>query len=275
MSSFRVGIDLEDLLPSGGALSADVFPSLAAAVARVAERGLDIWRAYASGEPLPNGKSIHSRSGTYARSIKMRMTGDFSAEDYSDLAYAKVLEEGGPPRDLKTMLSTSSKVRISKAGKRYLIIPFQHGTPGSVSLRSTMTPATHALAKALTPSHVTGRLTVPAATGAHDLRSRMPVMVTRNTYKWGGRLKADSLRAAGASGNQLRHMTGMVKMQDATKRHTSYLTFRVMTEDSTGWITRGSPAYWPAQSTAEILTPIAESAFRDAVTDDMKRYLSP
>jgi hypothetical protein len=49
---------------------------------------------------------------------------------------AKSLEEGFGAFDMKKALDTSTKVRIGKDGKKYLVIPFQHGTPGTTSMRA-------------------------------------------------------------------------------------------------------------------------------------------
>ena len=50
--------------------------------------------------------------------------------------WAKALEEGFGAFDMKKALDTSPKVRVGKDGKKYLIIPFQHGTPGTTSMRA-------------------------------------------------------------------------------------------------------------------------------------------
>ncbi|HET8550859.1 MAG TPA: hypothetical protein VFM97_00095 [Gammaproteobacteria bacterium] len=272
MSEFRIGIGIE--LPPRAPLDAKTFPNLAYAVQMIAERGAEIWRGYASGKPLPDGKIIHARTGQYMRSITMRSLGDFAAEDYTDLSYAEALEKGTGPRDMKKMLNTSLKVRISKKGKRYLIIPFRHGTPGSVGFRSVMPEPVHMMWRGMRASRVTGTFQEANHLGVHNLRTRAPMMVTRRKYKWGDRMSAAQLRAAGVRGRQLRHMTGMVHMQEPTTHgHGQYLTFRVMSEDSKGWVTQGMPAFHPAKVTAEQLKPAAEKAFAEAVSRDVKRYL--
>ena len=66
----------------------------------------------------------------YVRSLAVETTGPLQVSVYSDWKYAYEVENGRPSRDLKRMLDTSLKVRVStskkNAGKRYLIIPFQH-----------------------------------------------------------------------------------------------------------------------------------------------------
>jgi hypothetical protein len=273
---FKVSVDLSDFVPPG---AVGVFPALAEAVAQVAESGVSIWRGYASGAPLPDGKIIHPRSGAYARSIRAEPgEGLYHAFVLSDAAYARALEEGTGPRDMKKMLDTSSKVRVSKSGKRYLIIPFRHGTPGSTGFANVMTPGVAAMAKSLATSRVTGERRVRSPIRASSVATRRPVMTTRRTYRWGGRLTADALRAAGARGSAARHQAGMVHMQNpggqGGGKHGQYLTFRVMSEGSSGWITKGTDAYHPARETAEKLRPLAKRAFAAAVKRDIQAMLA-
>lgn len=274
-AKFRIGIDISDLIPAGAAVTRDVFPHLAFAVEKITQRAQEIWRGYASGEPMPGGLVIRARSGAYMRSIQVRSTGDFSGEVFSELPYAHTLEDGSGPRDLKTMLNTSLKTRVSARGKRYLIIPFRHGTPGSTSFSGAMTNAVHELWRGLRSSRIRTSREEPNMLGVHNIHTRQPMMVTRRAYRWGDRLTANQLRAAGARGRALRQQTGMVHMRNPTAGggHGQYLTFRVMSEDSTGWISKGTKAYRPAQHAAERLRPVAEDAFRRAVGEDVKRYL--
>jgi hypothetical protein len=95
------------------------------------------WQSYAAGAPMPNGKTIANRTVDYLRSIIARQTGDFSGEAYSSFKYASAIEEGSPARDIKKILDFSYKVRISKKGSRYLIVPFRINSPNSV-LGNTM-----------------------------------------------------------------------------------------------------------------------------------------
>ncbi len=273
MSRFNVRIQLAHLLPAAGAVNGGTFPQLALAVRKVTAHGQKIWQAYASGSPLPGGGKINARSGAYMRSILTRNTGDFASEIYSDLPYAKSLEVGTPARDMKTMLDTSHKVRVSKKGKRYLIIPFRHGTPGTVGFRSAMPTGAHELAKGLEGSRITGVGKRPSGHGAYDIRTRSPHMVAQRQYKWGGRLNESDLRSAGVGGSQLRNMTGMVKMHNIAGRHTGYMTFRVMVEGSSGWIAKARPGLYPARTTAERLKPIAERLFAAAVQRDIENSL--
>lgn len=176
------------------------------------------------------------------------------------------------------MLDSSLKVRISKTGKRYLIIPFRHGTPGTVGFQSAMPPEVYDLWKGLRKSRLVNTGTRVSGTGAFDIRTRNPLLVPARRYHWGDRLALAQLQAAGVHGERARRMRGMVHFQNPTGRgggrHGQYLTFRNMTEGSKGWLTRGTAGYWPARTTAEQLWPEAEKAFAEAVEEDVRSQLA-
>ena len=272
MSALNISIDLGHLIPPDAGVDKS-FPHLAFAVRKITERGLGIWQGYASGAPLPGGEIIHSRSGRYMRSIQEKSTGPFSSEIYSELPYAKGIERGMPARDMKKMLDSSSKVRISKKGKRYLIIPFRHGTPGS-NFRNVMPVEVHEMWRGMKSSRVTGQRHEVSATGAIDIKTRRPARVSRRTYKWGDRMKAEQLLSAGVTGRKMRHMEGMVNFKSQDGGHSSYMTFRVMSEGSSGWLAKARAGYFPAKATADRIRPEAEKAFTEAVKYDVSQYLS-
>jgi hypothetical protein len=116
--AFSIAIDLHQLLELGPVVRAAVFSNLAEAVENVATAGVERWREAALAAPLWDGERK-----AYADSIRYTMTGRFSAEIVSDYRFVEDIESGRPPYDLKKMLNTSMKVRVSKAGRRYLIIP--------------------------------------------------------------------------------------------------------------------------------------------------------
>jgi hypothetical protein len=80
---------------------------------------------------IEQSPSIPREQKAYVQSLTVENTGP-QVSVYSDWKYAYEIENGRPSRDLKRMLDTSMKVRVStskkNAGKRYLIIPFRHST---------------------------------------------------------------------------------------------------------------------------------------------------
>jgi hypothetical protein len=267
------------VVPLGAGLDARTRPNVGGAVARLADKGQEMWQAYAAGGPLPDGKRIHSRSGAYLKSIHVRQLGELSYEVYSDLPYADAIERGSPARDLKRMLDTSAKVRMSKAGKRYLIIPFQWGTPGTIGFGANVMPESiHEIARRLSPSRIIGSGSRASGHGAYDVVTRKPIRVEQRLYQkpWGDRLQASAISAAGVHGMPQRRMAGMVKMQGHDQKgskQTSYLTFRNMVEGSPGWLAPAREGLWPARTVARKLFPAAEEVIKAAVAADVQAYL--
>jgi len=272
---FPVSIELAmpmSLLP----LRAEDLPNLSSAVEAVAAHAQGMWRGYAAGNVLPDGSQIQARSGRYLNSIQIRRTGAFAAEAYSDLPYAKSIEEGMPARDMKKMLDSSLKVRVSKQGKRYLIIPFRWGTPGAKTFGNSVMPdAVHEFAKAMDASRVKGVGTRLSGTGAWDIKTRAPLKVAQREYLWGGRLKQEQISQAGEFGAKAKRMAGMVKFQNpgAGGKHTQYMTFRVMVEGSKGWIAPAIAGKHPARTVSEVMRPKAEAIFKRALAADINAFM--
>ena len=173
---------------------------------------------------------------SYAGSISISYKeGDLSAMIYTPFEQASQIEEGRPAYDLKQMLNTSDKVRRSKNGKRYLIIPFRHNTSGAQAMPSAIYKA----AKALPVSKVTGRAWLSNGFGGGG------IYTDRATYKWGGRLPSgmsEKLKPWHATDIH----AGMVKMDTSAgkAKSSAYLTFRVMVEGSDKWIIPARPGLY-------------------------------
>jgi hypothetical protein len=199
------------------------------------------------------------------RSITWRWTGDFTAEVEATYQHAHEIEDGRPPRDLKRMLDSSVKVRAGKDGKRYLIIPFRHAAPGSTTGR-LMPPDVHKMAKAMGASRVRGQATRLSGTGAMDIKTQKHLTVNQSVYRW-----SDRLPAGLAPKLKPYHATdpfdSMVRFDTSSggNKRSSYLTFRVMSEKSTGWIVPAQPGMNIAKGVVESMQPKAEQAFGSAI----------
>lgn len=126
MAEFRIKVDLSDVISAKGIITAEIFPLLNQAVRMVAEQTSINWT-----ESVERAKLWRGEKDAYKATIQWQMVSDFEALVWADYKYAEEIETGRPQKDLKRMLNTSLKVRMSKKGSRYLIIPFQHNTPGS------------------------------------------------------------------------------------------------------------------------------------------------
>lgn len=280
MTQFSIMVDLGEALPAGSSLTKEAFPHLSFAVQRIAEAALARWQGFARGEQMPDGRTIGIRSGTYLRSIQLARVNDFTAEVYSTLPYASAIEEGAPARDMKRILGSSWKVRVNKQGKRYLIIPFRHDTPGSV-MGNPMPSAVHEWWQqpGQTASKIISAIERTSGALGSSIVTRKQMTVPGRTYSWGSRLTKGTLQGMGLDDRQVRRLTGMVNFREAPHgegaRHSSYITFRVMSEDSKGWIAPARDGYWPARVTADELRPVAEEAFQKAMAADIQAMLTP
>lgn len=285
--SYRIHLTGNVLLEATGAINSLVMPLVQQTVRAVAQATAAEWQANVQKAKLWSGEK-----DAYAASIKWDMTGDFSAVVSTDYKHADEIETGRPAYDLKKMLDTSMKVRLTKGGKRFLVIPFRHNTPGNGAHAQPMPAGVAAMAKAMEPSHVVkttkrqaGEVThLSPKTGMHpaveqkpylsSLKNQKAAMVAKRNYAWGGRLTAGQVKAAGLSHAEAKKYAGMVKMDTSTPgggKSSAYMTFRIMMEGSKGWIVPAKPGQYLAKQTAEAMQPKAEKAFEAAIEATMKK----
>lgn len=266
MAEFRISIDLDVVLDAAtAAVDETVLPLLAQAVRAVAQQTQVRWA-----EAVYRAKLWDGEKTAYMDSIQMKMTGPFSALVWSDYEHAEEIETGRPARDMKRMLDTSMKVRVSKNGKRYLVIPFRHNAPGGSAHAPEMPAFVYAMAKQLTPSRVVGQGTRVSGTGAFDVKTKKHFLVTRNLYKWGESLSfgPDANPRGMAGWGRDKRYQGMYRFLTTTPgggRSSSYLTFRTMMEGSPGWIIPAQPGLHLAENVSREMQPLAEQAFTEAV----------
>jgi hypothetical protein len=147
---FSVSIDLTQLTKLNSLTA--VFPNLARSIETIAQEGVVRWQEAVAKVP---GLWSGERS-RYAATIAARQVGPYAWEVYSDYKFVEDIESGRPPYDLKKMLDTSMKVRVSKAGRRYLVIPMRQNSPGNTAHAPAMSDDVYAEAKQLSHSRVTG-----------------------------------------------------------------------------------------------------------------------
>jgi hypothetical protein len=199
----------------------------------------------------------------YAASIKVEYDPDgMGARIYSDDPMATPIETGIPARDMKLALNTSPKVRVAKngkhAGQRYLIIPMRHNTPGNTALAGAMPDAVYEQARQLTKSTVTGKIPMRSGLNASNPRTKGPLMVMRNTYKWGERLSGPDVP---------KRFQGMYRFNTSSggQKSSSYLTFRAMGEWSTGWIAPAQPGRFIVKSVSEQAQQMLKESVASAI----------
>lgn len=257
-SGFSISIDLGTVMDAGGVITQAILPRVHEAVGLIASQAQQQWA-----DAVMKAPGIWSEEKkAYASSIKWSYVGDFHARVTTDYDKATEIEHGRPARDLKLMLNTSMKVRQGKKG-RYLIIPFQHNTPGNSAHAQAMPGSVYQLAAQLAPSRVTGMGRRTSGTGAWDTGTKKPATVAQRKYQWGGRLEGDGIA---------RNHQGMVRFDTKGQgdvRHSTYLTFRVMSESSSGWIVPAKPGLNLVQNVVNGLNPVAEQVIAEAVKRDL------
>lgn len=286
-STFSISIDLSDVISSTNAITHEVFPRLHQSVGAIAQAAAVKWADAVM--KAPGIWAVEKQK--YVESIQWRWEGDFAAVVWTDYQVAEWIESGRPQRDLKTMLDTSSKVRRTEDGRRFLVIPFRHNTPGNDAHAKSMPPAVFALAGKMQKSRIAsvgermaGEITrLSPKSGMHPAQKQSPYlsnpttksdyMVAKRNYEWGDKVSKQALKQAGLSRQESRRYAGMVRMDTGTPggaKSSAYMTFRVMVEDSKGWIVPAKPGMWIAKGIVEKLHPIAEKAFSEAIKLDIQ-----
>lgn len=255
-----------------------VFPLLSQAVNAVGFKLEATWK-----EEVYKAKKMWSgEKDLYANSIAWTQTKPFGGVVEANYKWAEEIENGRPSRDLKKMLNTSLKVRRTKAGTRFLIIPFRHNI-------KAMPAQLYSQAKALEASKVTGsklrrsgeivgksmqplpKVQQRKSPFLSNPNTKGAMMVKKSMYSWGGRL------AAGYFGPNPKGKTdiaaGMVRFDTSSgaQKSSQYLTFRVMSEKAHGkWIVPPQPGQPIARSALEKVSPLAEAAFKAAIAYQVK-----
>lgn len=259
MAEISLRVNLSQLAAASPIINGAVLARLGEAVQHVSAKTATVWQTAVHKAKLWSGERDQ-----YGDSIGWRMTGTLSAEVYATYKHAQEIETGRPARDLKQMLNTSLKVRTTKGGKKYLIIPFRHNTPGYNAHAQDMPDHVYEAAKKLKFSKVTGMGTRTSGTGAFDIKTRQPLQVKQAHYLWGGRLPAGSM-GPNPKGKVDRY-AGMVRFQETSGKtpKSTYLTFRVMIEGSPGWVTKPVPGLYIAREVTDQMRPDAIEEFRNA-----------
>ena len=280
---FQATIDLSVLGPEGilvRKLGPNVFPITASWVERLAGQAAALWRGYAMGAPLPDGRKLQVRSGEYARSIQAEKAraNDLMWEVYNTSTHAWAIEEGSPETDLKDMLLRSLKAKRAKAGHLYMSIPFRHGTPGTTAISyggNEIPRSVYQFMLQQTKSHVTGVSDRPSGQRASNVLTHQPERVPRFHYQWGYRLTKQNLAQLGANEGQQRRMAGMVHFANPENaNHGHYMTFRTISQRSNGWIRPPIQGRHIARLVAEQMRPLVREFLPQAFALDWQSVVN-
>lgn len=204
----------------------------------------------------------------YAGSIKVEYDANGrGARIYSDDPMATPIETGIPARDMKKMLDTSLKTRVVKngknAGKRYMIIPFRIQTPGAIALGKDMPTSVYNQVKNRSDFQASSVKSISFRNnqiGAYNPKTQQPNQVASRNYKWGSRLNTAGMN--GLSDQQKRQFNGMVAFRTnipGAVQSSKYMTFRVMMEGSSGWISPAQPGRYIVKGVSEAAQAMLKS----------------
>jgi hypothetical protein len=268
MAEFSISVDLSGVMAAAdGIINEQVFPLLSQAVRGIAQQLQNNWQ-----ESVHRANLWSGERDAYASSITWKSTGPFSALVQSDYKYDEDIESGRPPYDLKRMLQISQKIRQTKKGKRYLIIPFRHNVPEATGGQN-MPAAIYQQASQLTASRIIGQTTRPAYLLPGKVGQRQVMRVNQNQYKWGGRLP-EGLAPKKKDFHATDIYSSMVRMDTTTPgggRYSAHLTFRTMMEGSTKWILPAKEGLHIAERVTADMRPLAEKV----LTEALRRTLGP
>ena len=256
MPTYEISVDLAPLAKALAVVGEQTSMRVSQAVATTARAGQILWQdEIMKANGLRTEEKQEYAQSVLAKSVDGTGANSFEAIIWSDYKYAEEIDSGRPARDLKQMLNTSTKVKISAKGTRYLSIPFRHGTPGTNI--NPMSQDVYEQAESLQGSTITDTKLRLSRLDAYDINSHQPFKVPQNVYQWGGRL-----------GNMPnKNQSGMVRFDTSTGNAKSsvYLTFRTMSENSTGWIVPATPGLYIVQNVVNKLKPLFEQAIAKAV----------
>ena len=242
-------------------------PETAEAVRHSALYAQSVWIMLAQ-----SGQYLRTTTGTYVRGLQHADSLQYPVDNdpltalvVNVAAHARVVEEGHPGYHLPSVMNwaTARGVHTSKAGVRYLTVPLRHRAPGragggaTTATQAAMMPQqVYAQAKRLRPG---ARLTAGPSRG----RARHAPGLTPYQPRYAPNVRPGYTPASVYEGMQKRGAAG----------HTHYLSFRVMTERSTGWHIPPRPGTHLAQIVAgRILAPITQ-LMQEAAARDVQRYL--
>lgn len=276
--TYSITFDLGSTLDITAIVNKAVFPLLHQSVNAIGKQTAEDWK-----EAVYKAKLWSGEKDAYADSITWRMTGDFGGYVEATYKHAQEIETGRPARDLKKMLDTSMKVRRTEKGKRFLVIPMRHNTPGN---SRAMPAAVHALADKMGKSSITGAGLRPVGevtrlspkTGMHasgaqtaylsNPNTKQHSMTAKMSYAWGDRLSKAAMKESGIDAATRKRYAGMVRMETSTPGGSSssaFMTFRVMMEGSSGWVVKPQAGLFIAKKVADEMRPKAETVFQEAI----------
>lgn len=263
---YQISVDLNALRGLTAEVAQAIAPKVQFAVSATAAEAVQRWQ-----QAVMQAKLWHVEQDAYLKSIRWEMTSqsvtanglDYVAKVWTDYRLAPLIETGRPARDMKAVLPTAKRARAAKDGTKYLIIPFRHQVPGATAIGQAMPSHIYGNAKKLSASYV-----LPMGTKKPKQRlSATGHIVPQQSYQWGERLPAGLMPKA-----KPHHVTdiyaNMVRFNTSSgkSKSSSYMTFRTMSEKSTGWIVPAKPGLYLAKSVTDKISLVFNDIIKKAIT---------
>ena len=245
----------------------DALPHISKAMAQGAQYVQATWQRAVMGQlAIPGAKEIQENvtlRQLYAGSIvltgQLRDGQTLKQSVVTTMKFARQIENGCGPFDMKPALLGGPKAKISKKGNRYNIIPFRHGTSSDFAPNSNFKPM---------PKDIYQQ--------ARELKASVKA---GSKMKWGGRLTGTEGKYGPgenpSTGYQHKNgkYEGMVRVEKTYRAATQskYLTFRVVSDlsDPLSWFHPGYQAHHIAKSVSDYCRPGIETLLKEAATADL------
>ena len=173
-----------------------------------------------------------------------------------------MVEQGWGPHDLRTTVLRSAKARTSKAGHKYLSVPFRHGTPGSTgrNVGAPMPRAIHQVAKHL-KAYKTQGTSREQRLGLNNPHLKLPKGAKKILKD-----KKETWHSTSIYAGMIRKAEMKKTKKGLVSKTTGYHTFRTISEVSkNGWMHRGIDARKLADKVLGHLRDIAADTVQDAM----------
>ncbi len=261
----RFNANLEDLGALAQRLGPADFPEFVAAAEFASAKAEEHYRGFLSGrEVTPNGRAVKHPTGATARGVRREESGLLTWRIFNPSPVAKALEEGSPERDMKAMLPNAKRVRRGKDGQLYLIIPFRHGTPGTRGMAAMPQSLYDRVVKFKWSRSLGAPMNRTSATGW---------TVPRFSYRWNDSVDKAWMEKQGFDAGDIKKFAGMYRMKGHDGRSSGYLTFRVMSEKSKGWIRPAMPGFFPLRQAIDLALAENMAALERAFEADVATTL--
>jgi hypothetical protein len=249
----------------------------------LAHLGATLWKERATqipgteGRPLTMGPPMVRLNRTdYANSIQVgpgpSSQDALSVLIYSDDPQAKPIDDGGILMDLHAVLDYAPKAYLSKAGNKYLRIPFRHATTeagGYFGQRfqgssGALSPRIIGIMQSKQKYLTIGTRFAPSASGSGRF-------VERNVYTpRPGRLTAEEILGGGAGpmSPSQRNLIGLMRV--GKQGHGAYLTIRTLSQaNDKGWRIPGYQAQHLTTQVASDLKALSTDWFAESLRADV------